>query len=51
MRLLCCPPGRAGHRQPEQVSKGFTVNRLVAGGRWLITDFRNETSVTYTRRR
>jgi hypothetical protein len=35
---------RPGPGQPEQVSTGVTVNRLTAGGRWLIADFRNETT-------
>jgi len=35
---------RPGPGQPEQVSRGVTVNRLVAGGRWLVTEFRNETT-------
>jgi hypothetical protein len=35
---------RPGPGQAEQVSRGVSVSRLAAGGRWLITDFRNETT-------
>ena len=29
---------------PAQLSRGVAVSKLIAGGRWLITDFKNETS-------
>jgi len=35
---------RPGPGQAEQVSRGVRVNRLVAGGRWLVSEFRNETT-------
>src|SRR5476651_117972 len=29
---------------PAQVSRGAAVSRLIAGGKWLVTDFKNEST-------